>query len=318
VHAERFDLDRALAGPAFSVDPTACSAAANVLKTLTVHTPSCSLRRPLSREILFRLAVTAICHKINWDFLSDRLGLAFDQLPLDATALAALSSRDIERWLDGYDKPERIRAKKRAALLRDIGKQLVHLYHGSAESLIRASDNRLYDKDGLVFQLDSFEAFREDPLRKKSNVLIHELVRDRVVRFKDEDKIVPAIDYHVMRLYLRTGRVVPLHTNTMDLLKSDSTPRPRLVKLLREAVAEALSLTALYARMSIPQVNSLEWQLGRDICERASPHCESVPPISQQRLGWSNNFCPNASFCQAYRSPEWRLLREPDLNKSFY
>ena len=89
-------------------------------------------------------------------------------------------------------------------------------------------------------RLDRFQAFRDDPLRKKSNVLVHEIVRDRIANFDNSTQIAPAIDYHIMRLYLRSGRVLPLHRETLDLLKKNSAPRPRLVKLLREAVSEAV------------------------------------------------------------------------------
>ena len=147
---------------------------------------------------------------------------------------------------------------------------------------------------------------------------MHEIVRDRVATFLDQNKIAPAIDYHIMRLYLRSGRVVPLHRETMELLKHDSAPRPRLVRLLREAVAEALSLTALYGQMSVPEVNGLEWQIGRDICDRTKPRCTDVEAAVQTRLGLTSALCPYAAACRAYGDLEWRALKEPDLKKSFY
>jgi hypothetical protein len=269
-------------------------------------------------EFLFRLALAAVCHGINWDFLSDRLGRAFDVDGLDAARLSVTGARDVDAWLIGYHHPERIKAKERAALLRDLGATIVQEFEGKAENLLTGEGTRLSGADGFMQRLDRFQAFQEDPLRKKSNVLVHEIVRGGIATFDDSDQIAPAVDYHIMRLYLRTGRVVPLHRETLDLLKQDSTPRPRLVKLLREAVSEAISLTALYADLSIPEVNSLEWQIGRDVCDRGQPKCLGGNKSVAERFGLTTDSCPYAEFCHAFASEEWRLLREPDLKKSFY
>jgi hypothetical protein len=316
--SRRGDLDRALAGPAFAVDEMACAAAATVIRTLRIDGHAVPSRRSQEAELLYRISLAAICHSINWDFLSERLSLAFDDMKIDCTALAALTARNINSWLDGYARPDRIRASERAGYLRDIGSGLLERYSGSAVRLVSESAGRLYGQDGFLQRLDAFAAFVEDPLRKKSNLLVHEIVRDRVALFEDQNKIAPAIDYHIMRLYLRSGRVVPLHRETLELLKRASTPRPRLVKLLRQAVSEALSLTALYAQRSIPEVNGIEWQIGRDICDRANPNCAGVPASVQASLSSSGPLCPNAVFCRAYADMEWRMLKEPDLKKSFY
>jgi hypothetical protein len=202
--------------------------------------------------------------------------------------------------------------------LRNLGVTILQAFDGRVESLLGGPGTRLHGPDGFMQRLDRFEAFREDPLRKKSNVLVHEIVRDRIVTFDDSSEIAPAVDYHIMRLYLRSGRVIPLHLETLDLLKQDSIPRPRLVKLLREAVSEALSLTALYADRSIPEVNSLEWQIGREVCDRGRPNCRGGNVSIAERFGLATDECPYSNFCHAYADEEWRLLREPDLKKSFY
>jgi hypothetical protein len=277
----RSDFDRALAGRAFSVDEIACVSAAQVLQTLRVETPARESGRCLATELLYRISLAAICHTINWDFLAERLARAFDEGGIDSRVLCSVTARDVHAWLDGYHRPERIRAKERAAFLRDLGNGLLRGYSGDAARVLLESGGHLYGPGGFFERLDEFGAFREDPLRKKSNVLVHEIVRDHLATFQDQDKIVPAIDYHIMRLYLRSGRVVPLHRETFELLKRDSLPRPRLVKLLREAVSKAVSLTALYAKMSVPEVNGLEWHIGRDVCDRVRPGCTDVRQLSR-------------------------------------
>ena len=311
-------LDRALAGTAFSIDALACAAGARILRDFRRDVGQEQSARPLSSELLFRIALSAICHQINWDFLSGRLSSLFDMGGRDARELSTTTAHDVDAWLAGYHRPERIKSKERAALLRDVGATIVLHFEGKAENLLEGSGRQLHGPDGFMERLDRFQAFRTDPLRKKSNVLVHEIVRDGVASFNDSAQITPAIDYHIMRLYLRSGRVLPLHRETLDLLKKDSVPRPRLVRLLREAVSEAVSLTALYAGMSIPDVNSLEWQIGRDVCDRARPNCRGGNFSIAERFGLAGDGCPYASFCRAFADKEWRLLREPDLKKSFY
>lgn len=310
-------LDRALAGRAFVVDEIACASAADIIcnfyrKDRDPH----GKRRSLAAELLLRLSIAAICHQINWDFLSEKMAGAFDGEHLTAERLSLIGARDVEKWLDGYQRPERIRAKERAMFLRDVGRVLIDHYSGNPRFLVERAHGKLYGATGFIRRLDDFSAFHADPLRKKSNVLVHELIRDDIAHFDDENNVAPAIDYHIMRLYLRTGRIAPIHQDTFSMLKADSEPRPRLVKLMREAVAEALSLTALYARMSIPQVNGVEWEIGREICVRTKPKCDR--PTKLPALISAGGKCPYSGFCQAFRDAEWRRLREPDLKKSFY
>lgn len=311
------DLDRALAGAAFAVNELACVEAALVLKNFkSVETDV--IGPSTSNNFLYHLCVAAICHQINWDYLSNRLAVIFEASHITAEYLSKVSAREVAGWLEDYNKPERIRAAERASLLRDLGQILVRDYAGDATKILIDSNRKLVGPDGFLLRLDAFASFKEDPLRKKSNVLIHEIVRAGIARFEDEGNIQPAIDYHIIRLYLRTGRVVPLHQATLDLLKEDSSPRPRLVKLIRKSVGEALSLTALYANLSIPYVNGLEWQIGRGICERGTPKCTG--PISEALFPFLNEHgvCPNVKFCFAFSDPDWQRLREPDLKKSFY
>lgn len=317
--ASRPLLDRALAGRAFAVDSIACAAAAQVIRRIRpAPSPQDRRARPLDKELTLRIAVAAICHQINWDFLCSRLASVLDDTERAAEFLSEVTSRHVEKWLSGYHRPDRVRAKERAAFLRDVGRVLLHRYGGDPRSLLTLSSGRIYGPGGLMNRLDDFAALREDPLRKKSNVFIHEIVRDEIAHFADQDQIAPAIDYHIMRLYLRTGRVVPLHIETFKTLKRDATPRPRLVRLIREAVGEALSLTALYAGMSIPAVNGIEWEIGRDVCIRARPKCSGPLTDSMARIANQDGGCPYAPFCRAYSDDEWRKLKEPEVKKSFY
>ena len=123
----RRPLDRALSGRAFSIDELACAAGAKVIRAFRIGTNRTEAKRARESELLFRLAQSAICHQINWDFLSERLGSLFDDPRVDPQSLSVATARDVDAWLAGYHRPERIKAKERAALLRDLGSVILQV-----------------------------------------------------------------------------------------------------------------------------------------------------------------------------------------------
>ena len=304
-------LRRALAGKAFRVDAIACRTAANILRNKLSDQIKNPKRRVLTAfELTFRIALTAISHKINWDFLSERLRHNLDTQSNIAELLRTITTAQVENWLSGYHSPDRVRAKERGAFLRNVGQVIVDEFDGNSLNILNLSQRDLRGPSGFLAQLDRFSAYNQDPLRKKSNVLVHDLVREGLVHFKDENEIQPAIDYHLMRLYLRTGRVVPIHADTHALLSEVSEPQPRLVRLLREAVAEALCLTALYAQFSVPLLNFVEWRIGRERCHENNPVCVGAASDNEHA-------CANYEYCPARTDPNW-MLKEPVSKKAFY
>jgi hypothetical protein len=312
-------------GELFAIDEFACMAMA---KQISGYAPARPLDEILEREkskyLAFKIAVVSICHQFNWDLLNKRLA---EQLLTKETAeildaLAKVSAPTFQDWFSQAGESDRIRAPERADILRVVAKTLQNDFQGDPMNLLRRSRFTLRGKGGFFDLMDTFDIFREDPLRKKTNVLIHDMVRDRIARFQDEENIRPAIDYHLIRLYLRTGRVFALHDSLHTSL-TDGSPRqrPRMVRLLREKVAEAVLLTARFARLTVPDVNYIEWQLGRTVCTRDGPRClagERVSTLDPEVAKLFTGVCPFANHCAAFRDPGWMKLREPVFQKSFY
>jgi hypothetical protein len=308
----------------FSINQFACAHAAEAIRAYSPTIEQTAWGKlPSGAQLTFKLAVVAICHQMNWDSLQDRLAghlLSSSETQM-AESLATLRAPKLEEWLAGYHKPGRLRVRERAALLRNLGSQLKLEFGGKASELVGKAGRRINGESGFLAQLNRFNAFRVDPVRKKSNVLIQDIVRERIVTFDDEDKLQPAIDYHLMRLYLRSGRVVPCYDEVADAIKRHPRPRGRLITLLRTTVAEALKLTAFYAGLSVPNVNYLEWQIGRSVCARTKPFClrEARPTDLDDDIAiLFENQCPYIRFCPAYSDPEWRNLQEPQFRSTFY
>jgi len=317
-------LDEIIKEDLFTIDLLACAAAADVIRDFrSTRVENDASKYPLSALVTFKVALVAICHQINWEFLESRLRpnlLSHADTDL-ASQLASIEPGQVAAWLGSYHRPERIRALERSLLLRDVGNELGRLGHRNALPLLTASQGQIEGPTGFLKQLDVFRAYREDPLKKKSYALIQELVRNHLAVFNDDRHIQPAIDYHVMRVYLRTGRVVPRFREVAAILSEGRRPRPRLVKVLREAVAEAMRTTSFYAGLSVPEVNYIEWQIGRSVCATGKPLClDSRRKITIdpdiRALGTSR--CPYSVFCAAFREDKWRQLQEPKFISRFY
>jgi hypothetical protein len=316
---------RLLDGNPFHVNPVACRQVADAIRSYH-HASDLSISHPgdPERYFAFKLALAAVCHGINWDFLQEKLAALLLEVPPECIAerLSRIRSSELDACLADYPKRERIQASSRAQMLRDLGRTIVDQFAGRAINVLRQSTGRIFGENGFLSQLDKFESYSADPLRKKSHVLIQELARERIVRFQDENEIQPAIDYHIQRLYLRTDRVVCSSLELENDLRSYRfITRGRFVKLLRIEVSEALKLTAFYSRLSVPDVNYVEWQIARGICLRRRPFC-TRPHLPQKmdpeitRLFTGN--CPFVAFCPAFRNPNLLKLKEPRFTTSHY
>jgi len=302
----------------FRVDHVACMQQASLLRTYRRPDESFLWSKyPRPQQLGFKLAFIAVCHQFNWDFLQDRLyeNLLESPGPPLVERLLSLTASDLSKWLSEYPKQERVRAKERASLLRDVGKVLKEKFEGDLELLHSKFSSTRFSDQSYQKLLDNFAAYRTDPLRKKTNVLSHDLFKEKIVDFNDPENIEPAIDYHIMRVYLRSGRVIPSDKVIYPFLRGTPNPRGSLVRALRAAVGEAERATALYAGLSIPDMNYIEWQIGRSICLNNDPLCTSPPPtaLPADVLTLCEAGCAYNATCLALRRmPEFLEFEEPE------
>lgn len=311
-------------GPPFMVDPSVCMQHAEVIKAyrrpVETHYWSSS---PLHVQLGFKVAFISICHQFNWDFMQDTLAkniLGFgEDLP---EKLSVVSSKNISEWLKDYPKQERVRSAERAKLLRNVGEVLCKKYDGNLAKFHDECSSVELENGGFHRLMNGFVGYSTDVLQKKTNVLSHDLVKEGIVQFKDEQHIKPAIDYHIMRLYLRTGRVVAADTGVYRFLRGAPNPRTSLVKNLRKTVSEAEELVAYYSGLNVADVNYIEWQIGRSICLNAKPLCvidNSVINIAADVGVLCSGGCPYVSTCSAKnRDAEFLDFEEPNYVSSDY
>lgn len=322
-------LDRDLDGDPFRIDLFRCRDAAQSLPAYRgAHVLEPWSHLPKVDQLAFKTLFISICHQMNWDVLQSALaGWLLPDAGRRLEEFASTSPRQISMLLRDYPRQERVRAVERARMLRETAGSLsVLLAAGGA--LRKLLDSPLLDgAAGFYETIAGISAYTGDPFDKKARVLAHDLHREGIVTFVDPANLRPAVEYHLIRLYLRSGRVVPRSESVREELLGKRRPaRPRLVKLLRGAVDMAMRQTALYAGIDIATLNYVEWQIARSICveelgpELAARHCQAPAPdeMPEDVRALAKCRCAFADFCSSLNDPSYGWFREPQFQKAIY
>jgi len=322
-------LDRELDGDPFRVDLFRCHDAALALAPhIAAHSAEPWSDLPKIDQLVFKALFISICHQMNWDVL--QTAMAEWLLPDARARLAELAStppRVISGLLRNYPKQERVRAVERSRMLRETAEGLTGLLIPGGQLSELLKNPRLQGPAGFYETISILPAYMGDPFDKKARVLAHDLHREGIVTFSDPENLKPAVEYHLIRLYLRSGRVVPASDSVREELLGSSRPaRPRLVKLLRGAVDLAMRQTALYSNIDVATLNHVEWQIGRSICveelgpELTAYHCEAPAPVDMPDdvRALARCRCPFTSFCSSLNDPGYGWYREPQFQKAIY
>lgn len=316
-------IDRALSGDPFRIDQILCCEAARGLGGYVgVHQAEPWSDLPALSQFLFKALFISVCHQFNWDFLQGAMAgwlLPAPEAKLDD--LQRVRPSAISKLLHGYAKPERIRPQQRARMLRATAHHLAEmLKDGSLQRLAEAG--QLDGPEGFYATMKRIPAYAEDLLEKKVRVLAHDLYRENIIRFSDPENLKPAVEYHLLRLYLRSGRVYPVNPSVSEALRHPGlTSRARLVKLLRQSVEEAMNFTAYYSGLDMATLNYIEWQIGRSICIPDPPALCLDPPHAELPADVNvicQAACALASFCRAHNEPAYGWFHEPQFQKAIY
>lgn len=322
-------LHKALSGQPFKVDLFSCFQAAQKLKR---YQPAPVIEpwadQPKVDQFVFKTLFISICHQMNWDVMqSATASFLFPDTYDRLDEFSAVTSAKIADLLENYPKQERVRAAERAKILRETARRLKELMPNRGTAEQRIANPFLEGSDGFYEFTSKIDAFTGDPFEKKPRVLAHDLFREEIIPFSDPENLRPAVEYHLIRLYLRSGRVSTEDESVREILSGPRLPtRDRLVKLVREAVDDAMRQTALYAELDAATLNYLEWQIARSICveelndnlapDFCYPGKSYDLPDDIQKL--CTEGCPMNSFCRKLSDPKYPWLNEPQFQKAFY
>ncbi len=267
------------------------------------------------RAILFEFLAAAVCHATNWDRLRRHLTEAAERNDFEASFLAQLTLAQFEGFV-GQAFDDLTTLADRHAMFTSVAEALASPESPLRIEALRPGPQRLEGPSGLYQLLNSLAVFNADPQRKKARLLVQQLYRYRLLEFSDPEYVRPATEYHLMRLYLRTERVV--HQRGLDLAVASSRATDiRSVTALRNAVEEAMYYTAGGAAMPIADLNEIEWQVARSFCDRDQPLCMGPPrvdkPVDDAILNANKGSCPFAGICNGPELTHIARLAEPRL-----
>jgi len=268
--------------------------------------------------VLAEALVASVCHSTNWDRLRHHVLRYFEEVRPTAQALARLSEHDFARqFSDGFssleiaDQPA-LDLTTRYRIFHEVAERYAYDRFG----LNGESRHLLSGNDGLIPRLRNVAGFDLDPEGKKLRVFVQNLIRYKLAAFDDSDSLAPAIEYHILRLYIRTGRVVPNTDSAVRSVESNNVRRIDSVSALRQAVAEAMRITADAADLSLIEINDIEWQIARSLCVREEPRCDG-PPLPEKplpsHLSDDHERCLLRSVCAAFLGQVPKHWTEPNL-----
>ncbi len=151
---------------------------------------------------------------------------------------------------------------------------------GGIGSLVAAA-NRSPDPVGtFVASLAEVPGFREDPLHKKARLLAL-IYRNRPERFLGGDtEPGPIVDYHLMRVCLRSG-CVTVEASVGDLLAARSWVDASTEAAIRGATHDAIAELASRSGLPMGAVDGFVFSVARSHCvEIGRPSCGTCPLAS--------------------------------------
>lgn len=289
-----------------------------------------SLVHPLSSDrhwqIWAELVFISICHQANWYDLHERvIEIAREDLEvLHPRSLLSLTPKEFRTIFGPGLDERRLRAGERLRILHDLAECLPNWPSEGERAWLNHSRVSISGDCGLVQWLNKISVFASDPLQKKSRVLIHQLLRYGLIDVVDPANVGPAVDYHIMRLYVRTGRVIPVTEDAFERVRQEEVARVEFLTHLRKAVEEAMWHSSVGSGLRMDHLNHVEWQIARSICIRSGARC-NVGPIPEKplddslaSLAASQGGCPLTVYCQGYHDTELRSIVDPKSVRPYY
>jgi sugar/nucleoside kinase (ribokinase family) len=132
----------------------------------------------------------------------------------------------------------------------------------------------------LLAALDQIGGYKEDPLRKKSNLLAM-IINQRPENFlplRDDEEIAPVIDYHLQRIFLRVGLIDMIDQELSDKLADRKIVTSVEEWALRYAAYRAVETIIEQSGKSGGAVDHYFFSTARKFClEMSAPDCQHCP-----------------------------------------
>jgi hypothetical protein len=170
----------------------------------------------------------------------------------------------------------------------------------------------------IIETLKSIPVFSSDPDEKKIQLLLQKI--SSYNEFKSLEKYCnPAIDYHIIRLFLRRGLITPKTEYARRyIFKVCSGKNENTIGSLRQLCSNTVRNISSLTSLSINTINQIEWWIGRSICIENNPDCN----LESNESDWLKPFfqkCPYYEDCYANKfNTNFLKLNEPKYNGVSY
>ena len=213
----------------------------------------------------------------GWDYMVRAAWRAVGRLPgavapsprvASAERLAAITPDEFRALFSDDGVPEHStfdRVPERVALWHDAAGRLRRDYGGDVMALYHAAGGRLRGPGGIMERLSAFRAY-SDPVEKKSFLFVMFAQRSGAWAVVDPDQIEVAIDYHIMRIALRSGMVRVVDPALAGRLRHQETVSAAEDNAVRLAVRDACRLLIDGSRHDVFAVDNILWMIGRNCC----------------------------------------------------
>lgn len=272
----------------------------------------------LEKAIMCEILSAAICHQINWDYLRNQIYEKTKSTPewLCFENLETINVDEIHNMLSTYNKKDRIRAEERCEIINGIGKWVKKFTN--IRSVFFENQDILLDYDTIRNNILSCSAFSKDPQGKKYQLLIQKL--SSIESMEELSSYYrPAIDYHLIRNYLRRGLISCKTKHAREYIANNMAERTeKTVAAIRMHCVDMMDEISLYTGLDINVINLIEWNIGRSVCTQDRADCK-LETESSQWLKTTFNTCPFYNTCMARcYNQDYLNVQEPNYNGSSY
>ena len=266
----------------------------------------------------------------GWDYMirAARRKMAQDPDYFTAPNVARVTPADIQSMFSDDFLPEHStldRVEERVAQLHDCARILLRGYDGDVCALHGQAGGRLQGEDGILRRLSAFRAY-SDPVEKKSFLFLMFAAKSGIWALVDLDALKVAIDYHIMRIALRSGMVEVREPNLAEALRARKEVNAETDNRIREAVREACDLLIRHSGHTVFDVDNILWMMGRNCCfYDHDPICGDNPCFKMDKCSFARGIeypCPGHCLfdgvCLGSRDPSYRDLWETTLYTEYY
>ncbi len=266
----------------------------------------------------------------GWDYMAAaaRRAVAREPETFTAVQLAEMTAERLRGLFADSGDPDTStldRVDERVGQLRQASGILLEHYDGDVMTLYEAADRRLSGPGGILERLGACEAY-SDPIRKKSFLLVMFNTRCGAWRVRDLENLKVAVDYHIMRIALRSGMVRVTDPVVARRLKAREAQSEETDNNIREAVRQACDIVVASSGHSVFDVDNILWLIGRNCCfYDYEPICGDNACTRREACSLLRGIaydcpghCPLDGACKGSRDAAYRAFWETTLYTTYY